>query len=92
MREINLTDYTKTNIIFNNDPGKKEISIFKTSVIEKREITLLRNLLDTLVGHHNWNFDLEDEDKILRIKSHRSINNFLAQEINKVGYLCYELF
>lgn len=71
---------------------KKEISIFKTSVIYSEQIPLLKNTLDTIVGHNFWNFDLEDKDNILRIKASPWVNGFLVQEINKLGFQCEELF
>ena len=68
-----------------------EISIFKTSVYHQNEISKLARLLNTIIGKNNWNFDLEDRDKILRIKACPSANNFLTQEINKLGFECQEL-
>jgi len=71
---------------------KKEISIFKTSVLNAKQIPFLKDLLDTIVGPYHWNFDLEDRDKILRIEAYTLINSFLIQEINKLGFECEELF
>lgn len=71
---------------------KKEISIFRTSVISAEQIPFLRDILDTIVGHRFWNFDLEDKDNILRIKAYPFVSSFLIQEINKLGFDCEELF
>ena len=71
---------------------KKEISIFRTSVINKGQIPMLKNTLDTIVGSQFWNFDLEDRDHILRIEANPIVNAFLAQEIRKLGFECEELF
>jgi len=71
---------------------KKEISIFKTSVISDEQIPFLRGLLDSIIGPRFWNFDLEDKDNILRIEACPMVNNFLIQEINKLGFECEELF
>lgn len=71
---------------------KKEISIFKTSVIDPAQIPFLKNILDTIVGTCLWNFDLEDKDNILRIKACPLVNSFLIQEISKLGFECVELF
>lgn len=71
---------------------KRKISIFRTSVKTIEEVKYLQSLLDIIVGQGNWNFDLEDKDNILRINSHTSINNFLVQEIGKLGFECTELF
>lgn len=71
---------------------KKEISIFKTSVITAEQIPFLRGILDTIVGPRFWNFDHEDKDNILRIEACPLVNSFLIQEINKLGFECKELF
>lgn len=70
---------------------KKEISIFRTSINSPEKITLIKALLNTLVGSGNWNFDLEDNDYILRIYYQPILKNFLAREINKMGVECVEL-
>lgn len=72
--------------------AEKEISIFKTTVFNDLQIVLLQNILDAIVGAQYWNFDLEDKDKVLRIKANPALNNFLIQEINKLGFECEELF
>ena len=71
---------------------KKEISIFKTSVVSAEQIPFLSDILNTIIGPHFWNFDLEDKDNILRIEASPLVNNFLIQEINKLGFECEELF
>ena len=71
---------------------KREISIFRTSVNSMGKIKILKPLLNKLIGDKNWNFDLEDRDNILRIYSIPTLNNFLAAEINKMGFECVELY
>lgn len=71
---------------------KKEISIFKTSVISEEQIPFLKDILDTIVGPRFWNFDLEDKDNILRINAYPLVNSFLIQEVNKLSFECKELF
>lgn len=70
---------------------KREVSIFRTSVNSKYKIKLLKPLLNKLIGQENWNFDLEDRDNILRIYYFPIMNNFLAKEINKMGFECIEI-
>ncbi len=72
--------------------GITEVSIFKTSVNYPSQITKLNDLLDVIIGKGKWIFALEDCDRILRIESDPYLNNFLVQEINKLGYECNELF
>ena len=71
---------------------RKEISIFRTSVNSKCKIETLTALLNEILGHKNWNFDLDDHENILRVYSFPNMNNFLANEINKIGFDCVELF
>ncbi|GAB5474154.1 MAG: hypothetical protein Mars2KO_22530 [Maribacter sp.] len=70
----------------------KEISIFRTSVVDTGDIQKIEYLLNTIVGKRNWNFDLEDKDNILRINASLSVNSFLAQELRKSGFECTELW
>lgn len=77
----------KTTVI-----AKKEISIFRTSVKDHNDIQKIKALLDTIVGKTFWNFDLEDRDNVLRINAITATNPFLAQEINKLGFECTELW
>lgn len=71
---------------------QKEISIFKTSITEEKEIQLVKNLLNLIVGANNWSFDLEDVDHILRIKANTIVNGFLSKELEKLSIECEELF
>ena len=72
--------------------GEKEVSVFKTSLIDQNDIAKVKGMLDLLVGENEWNFDLEDIDNILRIHAPTHLNGFLAQELRKVGFACDELF
>lgn len=76
----------------NNTLLKREISIFRTSVNSKCDIKNLKPLLNHLIGIGNWNFDLEDSEKILRINNFPNMNNFIAKEIKKMGFDCIEIF
>ena len=71
---------------------EKEISIFKTSLIDSDDIAKVKSVLDLLIGKNEWNFDLEDIDNILRIHAETHLNGFLAQELHKLGFECEELF
>lgn len=71
---------------------EKEISIFKTTIKQEKEIKYVANVLDFIVGKNNWNFDNEDVDHILRIHANTMVNSFLVKEIQKLGFECKELF
>ena len=72
--------------------GQKEISIFRTSLVNPADIARVKNILDKMVGKNEWNFDLEDIDNILRIHANTLVNGFLIQELKKQGFECQELF
>jgi len=65
------------------------VLVFKTSVTTKAQ--KIKAQLDKLFGKANWNFDLEDCDKILRIVSKDDISNFVITELNKLDFDCVEL-
>lgn len=77
-----------TNVLL----GQKEISIFRTSIVDKENITRVKSILNLLIGENQWNFDFEDVDNILRINANTVINGFLIQELKKMGVECEELF
>lgn len=45
------------------------IEVFKTNVKTKKQAQQLARLLNENFGYENINFDLDDSDKILRIKA-----------------------
>jgi hypothetical protein len=70
---------------------KMNVLVFKTSVESKEGIQRLKPSLDALAGNGQWNFALDDCDKILRIKS-RSIHPSIAQKLlQDCGFACSEL-
>ena len=67
-----------------------EILVFKTSVQDPLVVNALKPRLDKLVGQNQWNFDLEDCDKILRIAS--GVEPEAAVQLMKqLGFQCAEL-
>lgn len=71
---------------------QKEVSIFKTNLIQENEIQDVKKILNLIVGKGKWNFDLEDIDHILRIHANTIVNGFLIKELTKLGFECEELF
>ncbi len=67
------------------------VLVFKTSVTTKTKAQKIKTQLDKLFGQYNWNFDLEDCDKILRIVSKDDISEFVVTELNKLDFDCVEL-
>lgn len=70
---------------------EKEVSLFRTSVNSKHKVKLLKPLLNKLLGAKNWSFDLEDSNTTLQVYYFSVMNNFLAKEINKLGFECIEI-
>jgi hypothetical protein len=67
------------------------ILVFSTSVESPREIEKLRPLLNSIAGRGQWNFALDDPEKILRIISN-GVNPVQAiQLLEENGFKCKEL-
>ncbi|WP_217703319.1 hypothetical protein [Flavobacterium agri] len=67
------------------------ISVFKTSVSSKKKILSLRPYLNNLKNIRQWNFDLEDRDRILRIDSDSPVSVTVIGILNRRGFDCIEL-
>ena len=68
-----------------------EVLVFKTSVQSHEGVNKLTPVLNTLAGFNQWNFALDDCDRILRIisptvKAHEAIRLLV-----KNGFECEEL-
>ena len=64
------------------------IYVFKTSVDTNSKLEFANTLLQELLPHALWNFDLEDCDNILRIDTEDEINEMVLK--NEV-FDCIEL-
>ena len=69
----------------------KMIYVFKTNVKTKAQINRLRPHLDHILSSGEWNFDLEDCDKILRVDSPQNIAMPLIQLLETNDFLCEEI-
>lgn len=68
------------------------IYVYKTSVRAKKDIQKLKPHLNVLLKHGNWNFDLEDCDKILRVDNDIEVSGLLVELLSINGFKCEELF
>ena len=68
-----------------------EVYVFKTAVKFKKQIKIIAYELNKINEIQNWNFDLEDCDKILRIESRKNISLLTCELLNKLGHHCEEL-
>ncbi|MEH6682198.1 MAG: hypothetical protein V7724_16765 [Sediminicola sp.] len=69
----------------------KTILVFRTSVTRKKEINRLRPILNTLLPYEQWNFDLEDCDKILRVETLDLTAPVISSALEVQGFSCEEL-
>jgi hypothetical protein len=70
-------------------PG--EILVFKTSVETQAHVNTLRSLLNKEAGKQQWNFALDDADKIFRTTSTRINAEKTKKLFNLLGFTCEEL-
>lgn len=70
----------------------EDILVFKTSVNSLAQVNVLRPMLDLLLADGGqWNFDLEDCDRILRVKSEDRVRERVMALLTGHGHLCVEL-
>jgi hypothetical protein len=67
------------------------VLIFKTTVQDARMVSALKPQLDKLSGVGQWNFDLTDCDKILRIVSPQLKPESAIALMKSLGVVCEEL-
>ena len=69
-----------------------EVFVFKTNVISPKAVTHLTPYLNQLLSEQDWNFDLEDCDKILRIAGGSDeLAGKVKNLLHESGYTCEEL-
>jgi hypothetical protein len=68
-----------------------EVLVFATSVKTKQEADKLAPVLNAMAGNGNWNFALDDRDKILRIISEQISSYETIQALQQQGFTCTEL-
>ena len=68
----------------------KQVEIFKTNVCEASKASLVISLLDECYPHYTSNFDMDDNDKILRVESiEKQIDNREIEALlNSIGIYC----
>ncbi|MAX80883.1 MAG: hypothetical protein CL843_12015 [Crocinitomicaceae bacterium] len=68
------------------------IHVYKTNVPNHHVVEWLKPELNAILSPQNWNFDLEDCDKIFRIDSNCQKQVYASiQLIKNRGYFCTEL-
>ena len=67
------------------------VMVFKTTVEDADSVQKLRPWLDSLVGHGQWNFALDDCDRVLRIVSNVIRPETAIKLLTDCGFECCEL-
>jgi hypothetical protein len=67
------------------------VYVYKTSVKSNDDINLLKPQLMEQIGKSNWNFDLEDCDKILRLEIDKEKKFEIIKILQEFGFDCEEL-
>jgi hypothetical protein len=68
-----------------------QVLVFKTSVQSQQAVATLAPALNSTAGNGNWNFALDDGDRILRIKSAKVPPALAIHILNESGFECVEL-
>jgi len=68
-----------------------EVLVFKTNVTSKRKVNKVRTLLTSFPSIRQWNFDLEDCDKVLRIEAIGLQPSMVESLLHTAGFSCREL-
>ncbi len=70
---------------------KKEILVFRTNLQSAEEAQTLQPLLAQLAGVYEWNTDLQDCDRILRVVSSGAGSRDIIRLVRSAGFDCCEL-
>ena len=68
-----------------------DILVFSTDVKKQRHVSKVNALLTTIPAVAQWNFDLEDCDKILRIEANDLSPRTIESLLTAAGISCREL-
>lgn len=71
----------------------KTVQIFRTNVSQDRDAAQLTTSLLTAYPTYRVNFDLDDEEKILRVEANHSAiqSNDIVQYMIGLGYSCEQI-
>ena len=67
------------------------VHVFKTSVASKKQVQTVGSFLNILLPSEEWNFDLEDCDKILRVETEEVAPETVITILTSQGFYCDEL-
>lgn len=64
------------------------IEVFKTDIKNKTKANTIIKALKLRFPASDFNFDLNDCDKILRIDSNQNITSIVVEVLNNQGFIC----
>jgi hypothetical protein len=67
-----------------------EVLVFKTNVADKSKVSLLHPLLGNHPQIIQWNVDLHDDDKVLRVEANGIAGEQVEKIITAAGFECTE--
>jgi hypothetical protein len=69
----------------------ENIHIFVTNIQTSREYECIKPVLDLHKGIEEWNIDMEDVDRVLRVTSTKMTDEEIIHLLSQFGVLCREL-
>lgn len=67
------------------------VLIFSTNVAEREQVSKIQPVLSAVSSIKDWNIDLEDCDKILRVVSNDLSPRYIETLMANAGFSCTEL-
>jgi hypothetical protein len=68
-----------------------DILVFVTNVADLKAVSKIKPLLTAMLAIEDWNVDLDDCDRILRIVSNDLCPRKVESTLQTAGFDCYEL-
>ncbi|WP_179414911.1 hypothetical protein HDF19_20135 [Mucilaginibacter sp. E4BP6] len=68
-----------------------DILVFATNVANLKAVSMVKPLLTAMPAIEDWNFDLDDCDRILRIVSNDLCPRQVESTLQTAGFDCHEL-
>ncbi|QQL48566.1 hypothetical protein [Mucilaginibacter ginkgonis] len=68
-----------------------DILVFKTNIQKEKQVNEVNSLLTRIPEISNWNFDLEDRDRILRVQAEDISAMYIEMILQDEGFICSEL-
>ncbi len=67
------------------------VLVFKTNIVNTKHVKLVSPHIKSIEGVQNWNVDLHDVDKVLRVVADDLSPHYVEAVVQRAGYFCTEL-